>query len=264
MPSMMMPKRPNPIEAYSQQLFQMLYQKKLQDEQYAKQREESKTRYEWEADKEKRREEALQHREDAAIRKADLMLKAKQKDAKTKTTLGTAYTNKEGKRVRPVFDYQNKFIRDEEIGTPETKVKESPTERRAAELQKSKDLAMFNQKLKESFGNLPDTLNKNQLRNLGKALAEMETTVALQPENEGVKPSMYYINRWSDKPSIYIWKETKKSFGRISAKAEQVKLPVVNGKQLTAEDVWATAKETYGAATDEYIKKVLAALGIEY
>ena len=127
MPSMMMPKRPNPIEAYTQQLFQMMYQKKIQDEQYARQREESKTRYDWEADKERRREEALQRREDAAIRKADLMLKAKEADAKTKTTLGTAYTNKEGKLVRPVFDYQNKFIRDEEIGTPAIKDPSPPT-----------------------------------------------------------------------------------------------------------------------------------------
>ena len=84
---------------------------------------------------------------------------------------------------------------------------------------------------------------------IAKDVATAEQQI-LNPENEGNPALMGPIgifNRYSDKPYMYLWgTEIKKRRFRKDIEVGAVKkinLPVINGKQVTAKDVWFTAQE---------------------
>ena len=87
----------------------------------------------------------------------------------------------------------------------------------------------------------------------------------VNPDNEGnpalVGP-MSIFNRFSSKPYVYIWKTEKKKKGIIGFRKEvdvgvtkKIDLPIVNGKQVTAKEVWFTAQEN-GITMEEVLKLI--------
>lgn len=87
----------------------------------------------------------------------------------------------------------------------------------------------------------------------------------VSPENEG-NPALVgpisIFNRFSNKPYVYIWKIEKQKKGSLwwkkdveVGKTQKIDLPVVNGKQVTAKEVWFTAQEN-GITMMEVLKLI--------
>ena len=98
-----------------------------------------------------------------------------------------------------------------------------------------------------------DGLSLNQQRVLQQALTNYEEKIVANPNEEAIKPTMDYFNRFSDKNYVYIWQSVK---GRFTSKdqATKIELPIINGRQSEAKDVWHTAKKRNMSIEDVLIE----------
>ena len=126
---------------------------------------------------------------------------------------------------------------------------ETPTETPKQRLQREKDLAQFKLGLEKDLINFradhpkpPDLLDANQRRLLSKDLLLVEEKIIANPEEEAVRPAIDMFNKYADGKHMYLWKKVP-SWGRDTEEAVRVQLPIVNGKQVTPEEVRSTAKQ---------------------
>ena len=101
-------------------------------------------------------------------------------------------------------------------------------------------------------------------RSTAKDVSTAEQAI-LNPDNEG-NPALVgpisIFNRFSDKPYMYIWTTKKEKKGIIGfrkevdvGKTKKIDLPVLNGKQVKASDIWFTAQEE-GKTLEEVLKMI--------
>lgn len=142
-------------------------------------------------------------------------------------------------------------------GTPPS-TKETPEQKRAADLKIKKDFYEWQMNFKKNFPEPPSKgLNANQQRVLDQSLADAGATILNNPESEAVKPHIEFVNKYlSKEPYIYTW-VTKKGFWGEKGKAQRVDLPVKNGKQITAADIKYTIEQERKTMND-----VLTELGL--
>ena len=90
-------------------------------------------------------------------------------------------------------------------------------------------------------------------------VVQSEEKIILNMDNPASQAHMAYFNRHSKAPYVYVWVPEKEvEWGRDKpAEAKKIDLPVRKGKQLTAEDISATA-EKYGKT----VEAILQQLGI--
>jgi len=141
--------------------------------------------------------------------------------------------------------------------------KETSDEKRQAELQIKKDLIDYENKFKldhPELGSNKGLMDENQKRLLAKDLADAEEKIINNADNEAVRGTIRLFNQYSKTPYMFIWKEEHKKPGdflKTKGKAERIDLPVLEGKQVTSEDIRFTA-EKY----EKSIKDVLKELGV--
>lgn len=89
-------------------------------------------------------------------------------------------------------------------------------------------------------------------------IAKTEDVILQGMENKTNVPHADFFNQYAKKPYVYLWKEGIEThwYGDKDTSAiERVDLPVVNGKQVLATDVWHTAKQN-GVTIMEVLKRI--------
>jgi len=125
--------------------------------------------------------------------------------------------------------------------------KETPEQRRAADLQIKKDFAIWKEKFEKELPDKPrEGLNANQQRVLDQSLASAGSTILNNAESEAVKPHIDFVNKYlSSENHIFAWVKEKGFWGE-KGKAIRVELP----GGVTAEDVKFTAEKNKKTIND--------------
>ena len=103
-------------------------------------------------------------------------------------------------------------------------------------------------------------------RQIAKDVAKAEETIIGNIDNAQAQPHVDLFNQYAGKPYSYIWKEKKgtkilgMTFGE-GGEAVKIPLPVINGKQVTARDVYDTAAQE--GLTYEEVLRLIGAIADE-
>lgn len=93
-------------------------------------------------------------------------------------------------------------------------------------------------------------------RNLAKTIADAEEKISLNATNEAAGPQVDLFHQYAEKPYAYAWAP-----GRLyGGEWKKTQLPKVNGKQVTAKDVYDTAAAR-GMTFDEALARILELSG---
>ena len=84
-----------------------------------------------------------------------------------------------------------------------------------------------------------------------KSIAEAETKILANQDNEAVGGQVDFFNQYAKKPYTYVWKPGKLYGGSW----EKTKLPTIKGKQVTAAEVYYTAEQN-GITYDDVLRKI--------
>ena len=111
--------------------------------------------------------------------------------------------------------------------------------------------------LRQKYKGAPKTMSPESRRLLDKDLATMAMTIESTPDDPAIKQATVFFNKYAMGDTVYLWKKEKGAIWGESEKAERIRLPVKNGKQITAQDI----RDTLVANKDKTLEDVLKHIG---
>ena len=99
-------------------------------------------------------------------------------------------------------------------------------------------------------------LTENQKRQLSQAIAEEEFQLK-NLDDPTLAGSMDFVNKYGDKPYFYI-QRAEKDWGGTTLKGYRLPLPVVNGQQYTAKDIYELSAQNNGMPIEEVLTILMA------
>lgn len=107
------------------------------------------------------------------------------------------------------------------------------------------------------FNKESGALTENQKRQLSQAIAEEEFQLK-NLDDPTVAGSMDFVNKYGDKPYFYIQRVEKGGWSGTKLKGYRLPLPVVNGQQYTAKDIYELSAQNNGMPIEEVLTILMA------
>lgn len=106
------------------------------------------------------------------------------------------------------------------------------------------------------FNKESGALTENQKRQLDEAVAKEEFQLG-DLDDPTIAGSMDFVNKYGDKPYFYI-QRAEKGWGGTTLKGYRLPLPVVNGQQYTAKDIYELSAQNNGMPIEEVLTILMA------
>jgi hypothetical protein len=93
----------------------------------------------------------------------------------------------------------------------------------------------------------------------GRSVITAGQNIRMNPKNEAVKSDIGFHNKYSTGNTGFFWRSEKKKWARDINEATEVELPIMDGKQVTMEDIRAEAAER-GISPEKVLEEVYDAM----
>ena len=107
------------------------------------------------------------------------------------------------------------------------------------------------------FNKESGALTENQKRQLDEVVAKEEFQLK-ELDDPTVAGSMDFVNKYGNKPYFYVQRVEKGWGGSSELKGYRLPLPVVNGQQYTAKDIYELSKQNNGMPIEEVLTILMA------
>ena len=94
-----------------------------------------------------------------------------------------------------------------------------------------------------------------EARMTSKDVAEAEEKILSNPDNQATQGKVDLFNQYSTKPYMYELETTEGKIYGTNTKTKKIALPKINGKQVTAADVYNTAQQN-GVTIQEVLNRI--------